>query len=85
MSQRLELMTDEDEAMEIKGNIIKSYLSNEKTMENFKKCLERINSQQVYDSWANCGFYTIVRHDTTTDTRAETLEKLAAHFGLADS
>jgi len=56
----------------------------EKTMENFKECLAMINSQKVYDDWANCGFYVIARKDTMTDTREETLKKLSVHFGLSE-
>ena len=57
----------------------------ERTMENFKMCLARINSQEAYNNWANSGFFTVVRKDTITDTRKETMEKLAAHFGLVGS
>ena len=56
----------------------------EKTMANFKACLAMINSPKVYDECANSGFYVIVRKDATTDTREETLEKLAVHFGLTE-
>ena len=54
----------------------------ERTMGNFRDCLARINSQESYDNWANSGFYTLVRENPAEDTRQETLEKLAAHFGL---
>ena len=57
----------------------------EKTMVNFKKCLAKINSQKVYDDWANCGFYTIEREDTVTDTREETLRRLSIHFRLSEN
>ena len=56
----------------------------EKTMANFKECLAMINSQKVYDDWADCGFYGITREDATTDTREETLRKLSVHFGLSE-
>jgi len=56
----------------------------EKTMANFRECLAMINSPKVYEDWANCGFYTIIREDAAVDTRAETLEKLAMHFGLLE-
>ena len=55
----------------------------EKAMANFKECLAMINSPKVYDDWMNCGFYTIVREDATSDTREEILKKLAIHFGLS--
>ena len=57
----------------------------EKTMVNFKKCLEGINSQKAYDDWATCGFYTIIRGDTVTDTREETLKRLSIHFRLSEN
>ena len=54
----------------------------DKTMENFLACMAKINSREVYDNFANSGFFTIVRKDTVNDTKAETLEVLAKHFGL---
>jgi len=56
----------------------------EKAMENFLACMAHVNSQDNYDRWANSGFYTIVREDAMTDTRAETLAILAKHFGLTE-
>lgn len=53
-----------------------------KTMANFLACMARVNSREHYDEWANGGFFTVVRNDTTTDTRLEVLEILAKHFGL---
>lgn len=52
----------------------------EKAMENYRKCLEKINSKEVYDRYANSGFYTIVRDDNSTIEK--TLLKLKTHFGL---
>lgn len=52
----------------------------EKAMENYRKCLEKINSKEVYDKYANSGFYTIVRDDNSTIENA--IDKLASHFGL---
>ena len=52
----------------------------EKAMENYRKCLEKINSNEVYERYANSGFYTIVRDDNSTVEN--TLSKLTAHFGL---
>jgi adenylate kinase family enzyme len=49
---------------------------------NFRAILERINSQERYDEWLNSGFFTLIRKDTVTDTREETMETLAKHFGL---
>ncbi len=53
----------------------------EKTMANFRACMAMINSKEVYDEYANSGFFTLVREDLT-DTRQEVLAKLAKHFGL---
>jgi hypothetical protein len=52
-------------------------------MANFRAILERTNSQERYDEWLNSGFFTLVRKDTVTDTRVETMETLAKHFRLA--
>ena len=38
----------------------------ELTLDNFKKCLERINNQEVYDYYMNCGFNVLVRDDNRT-------------------
>ena len=50
--------------------------------QNFRDCLAKFNSQEIYDEWLNSGFFTIVRNDAETDTRLETVEVLARHFGL---
>jgi len=55
----------------------------EKTMRNFLACIAKGNSQEVYDDFANSGFFTLVREDVEKDTKAETLDALAQHFGLA--
>ena len=54
----------------------------EKTLQNFKDCIARINSKKYYDMFADSGFFTVVRENTETDTRAEMLEIIAKHFGL---
>jgi len=54
----------------------------EKTMDNFKECLARINSKERYNEFLNSGFFTIIREDTTIDTRFETMSRLAEHFQL---
>jgi hypothetical protein len=54
----------------------------EKGLQNYHAILERVCGQKYYDQWANSGFFTIVRKDITTDTRIETMETLARHFGL---
>lgn len=55
-----------------------------KTMDNFKACLAQVNSNVNYKKWLNSGFYTIIRENTTDDTRLEVLSKLANHFKLND-
>lgn len=61
---------------------IKQARDPEKTMANFRACIGAVNSPEWYAMWEHSGFYTIVREDTETDTRQETLEKLARHFNL---
>ncbi len=67
----------------IKQQIMKAE-NPKKTMENYSECIARINSKEHYDELANSGFFTIVRKDTLTDTKLETLEILAKHFGLTN-
>ena len=52
----------------------------DKTMQNYRKCLEKINSKEMYDAYANSEFFTLVRDDDSTIE--STLEQLAKHFGL---
>ena len=54
----------------------------EKTMENFKACIARVNRREYYEAFVGSGFYTLYREEGTGDTREEVLEKLAVHFGL---
>ena len=54
----------------------------EKTMTNFLACITKINSHEIYDNWADSGFFTVIRKDAATDTKSETLEILARHFNL---
>lgn len=54
----------------------------EKTMKNYLAGIAKINSQDHYDEFANSEFFTIVREDTVTDTKSQTVEILAKHFGL---
>lgn len=61
---------------------IKQAADPEKTLQNFRDCLAKFNNQEIYDEWLNSGFFTIVRNDAETDTRLETVEVLARHFGL---
>lgn len=61
---------------------IKQAADPKKTMQNFKNCLAKINSQEIYDQWLNSGFFTITRENGENDTRLETMNVLAEHFGL---
>ena len=51
-------------------------------MDNYRKGLERINSKEHYDEYANSGFFTVVREDNGTDTREQVCDMIAKHFGL---
>lgn len=62
-------------------------------LEQIKKCkdpeatLKNFNSWALYHppaeiDWNNTGFFTYTRSDFQTDTREETLDILARHFGL---
>ena len=56
----------------------------EKTMENFRACLARINSPQIYEEMKNSGFFVYERRDFENDTREEVMRALAEHFGLTE-
>ena len=56
----------------------------EAVMENYRKGLERINSKEHYDEYANSGFFTVVREDNGTDTREQVCDMIAKHFGLME-
>lgn len=62
--------------------VIESCEDSETVMENYKQGLARINSQKHYDEYANSGFFTVVRQNTEKDTREETCDLIAKHFGL---
>lgn len=51
-------------------------------LENFTSCMAHINSQEAFDAWMNSGFFTLVRQDVVSDTKEQTLQTLAKHFGL---
>jgi hypothetical protein len=72
---------DDPDKKFIKEQIMKAD-NPDKTMANFRACIAKTNSQAHYDQWLNSGLFTLERKDTTTDTRQETLEVLARHFGL---
>ena len=52
----------------------------ELALDNFKKCLERINNQEVYDYYMNCEFNVLVRDDNRTIK--ETLDIVIGKFKL---
>lgn len=52
----------------------------EATMANYRKCLEKINSRERYEEFAQSGFFTHVR--TEESTIPETLAILEKHFQL---
>ncbi len=60
--------------------VIESCDNSKTVMENYKKGLALINSQQHYDEYANSGFFTLVREDDGKDTREVVCELLAKHF-----
>lgn len=63
-------------------NTIESCENPAEVMENYKKGLALINSQENYDLYANSGFFTVVREDNQKDTKEEVCEKIAKHFRL---
>ena len=62
--------------------VIDSCDNPEAVMENYRKGLERINSKEHYDEYANSGFFTVVREDNGTDPREHVCDMIAKHFGL---
>ncbi len=65
-------------------NVINSCENPKAVMENYRKGLERINSKQHYDEYANSGFFTVIREDNGIDTREEVCDKIAKHFELTE-
>lgn len=62
--------------------VIESCPDSAAVMENYRLGLERINSREHYDEYANSGFFTVVREDDGRDTREEVCDTIAKHFGL---
>lgn len=52
----------------------------EKTMKNFRACLQRINSEENRAAFENSGFFVLRRDDTRTPQ--ETLQIIERHFQL---
>ena len=63
-------------------NVIERCENPEAVMANYRKGLERINSKEHYDEYANSGFFTVVREDNGRDTRQDFCDRIARHFGL---
>ncbi len=72
---------DDPDKLFIREQIMQSK-SPQKTMENYKDCLAKVNSKENYDKYAKSGFYTLVRTDVNKDTKDEILSILSSHFGL---
>lgn len=51
-----------------------------RAMENYKRCLAKINSPEHYNEFAKSGFYTYVRSESSTISGA--LSELERHFQL---
>lgn len=52
------------------------------TLENFRRCIARVNSPEHYAHFQASGFFTLTRGDDGRDTREEMLQKVARHFLL---
>ena len=63
-------------------NVIDSCDDPAAVMENYRRGLARINSQEHYNEYATSGFFTVVREDNGIDTRDEICNIIAEHFGL---
>jgi hypothetical protein len=61
---------------------IKKSKNPEKTMDNYKNCLRKINSMENYLKFKNSGLFVIEREDIEIDTKEITFEKLSKHFKL---
>jgi len=62
--------------------VIESCEEPERVMENYRRGLALINSKENYDTYANSGFFTVVRQESDADTREEVCDAIAKHFGL---
>ena len=63
-------------------NIIDSCEDPAAVMENYRRGLARINSQEHYNEYRDSGFFTVVREDNGIDTRQAVCDEIARHFGL---
>ena len=53
----------------------------QRAMENFRDCLRRVNSREIYDGFLHSGFHVLLREETRT--AEETLELAAELFHLS--
>lgn len=51
-----------------------------KALDNFRECLKRVNSKEIYDNFLNSGFNVILRDDNRT--KEETLKLVEELFNL---
>lgn len=70
----------EDEDKQFILQQIKRTENPEKTMENYRECLKKVNSVEKYQAFENSGFLTLVRNDERSID--ETLAILEEHFRL---
>lgn len=72
----------EDADKQLILKVIESCDDPEAVMENYRRGIALINSQEHYDEHANSGFFTVVREDNGEDTREAVCDAIAKHFGL---
>lgn len=72
----------EDEEKQFLLSVINNCPDPQRTLQNFKECIARINSQKYYEQFRNSGFFTVVRDNVESDTQGEMLERIAEHFEL---
>lgn len=63
-------------------NVINNCQDAEAVMENYRRGLALINSQERYNEFAHSGFFTVIRDDSGTDTREAVCDAIARHFKL---
>ena len=64
-------------------NTIESCENPAEVMENYKKGLALINSQENYDLYAKSGFFTVVREDNQKDTKERKQKRLPKYHSFA--
>ena len=70
----------EDEEKQFILDQIQKSKDPEKTMQNYRECLERVNSIEKYQAFEKSGFFVLERNDQRT--LQETLKILEKHFNL---